>query len=164
MPPCDSLLRISAQAWARATLTGKIFASEDVGNADPRALQVAVDALRAAQQIGLPEARICLAQAVTWLACAPKSNAAYLGIDRAIADVRRFGALAVPAHLHPPSSQPPGTTPYAYPHDHQYRIVKQQYFPDSLEGTRYYEPAAHGDEKLIAQRLDWWRKKLDERG
>jgi putative ATPase len=141
-----------------------IFASEDVGNADPRALQVAVDALAAAKQIGLPEARICLAQAVTWLACAPKSNAAYLGIDRAIADVRRLGALSVPAHLQPSASQPPGTTAYAYPHDFPYRVARQQYLPTELEGQRYYEPAAHGDEKLIAQRLAWWKKKLDERG
>ena len=141
-----------------------IFASEDVGNADPRALQVAVDALAAAKQIGLPEARICLAQAVTWLACAPKSNAAYLGIDRAIADVRRLGALPVPPHLQPNASQPPGTIPYAYPHDFPYRITSQQYLPQQLEGQQYYEPAAHGEEKIIAQRLSWWKKKLDDRG
>ena len=140
-----------------------IFASEDVGNADPRALQVAVDALAAAKQIGLPEARICLAQAVTWLACAPKSNAAYLGIDRAIADVRRLGALPVPAHLQPSASQPPGTTPYEYPHDFPFRVANQQYLPSGLEGSRYYEPAPHGEEKLIAQRLAWWKKKLAER-
>jgi len=141
-----------------------VFASEDIGNADPRALAVAVDAARALQLIGLPEGRIILGQAVTWLACCPKSNASYLAIDRALKDVRRHGALPVPLHLRNASTplmrEEGYGDGYRYPHDHEHRIVDQQYLPDELVGRRYYEPAGHGDEKTIGDRLDWWRRKI----
>jgi putative ATPase len=131
-----------------------VFAAEDVGNADPRALLVAMAAFDAVERIGLPEGRIALAQAVTWLATCPKSNAAYLAIDRALDDVKRHGALPVPVHLRQSTGQG-----YKYPHDAPFRIVDQRYLPDGMD-ARYYEPALHGDEKLIAERLAWWRKKL----
>ncbi len=137
-----------------------VFAAEDVGNADPRALSVAVAAAEGAHLVGLPEARILLAQAVTFLASAPKSNAAYVGIDEALAEVRRSGALPVPPALR----QSAGNPGYVYPHDAPLRVVRQQHLPTLLEGRRFYRPAAHGEEKVIGERLAWWRRKLDERG
>ncbi|HEU0194777.1 MAG TPA: replication-associated recombination protein A [Gaiellales bacterium] len=117
-----------------------VFASEDVGNADPRALEVAVAAARAVEFVGLPECRINLSQAVAYLARAPKSNAAYLAIDSALADVRERGNLRPPAHLRDASY--PGARKlghgvgYVYPHDHP--DAPQQYLPDELAGRRYY--------------------------
>lgn len=143
-----------------------VFASEDVGNADPRALDVAVSAAEAARLVGMPEARIPLAQAVTWLACCPKSNASYVAIDAALEDVRRHGALSVPLHLRNPATREMRNEGYGdgylYPHDHPFRIVKQQYLPDRLGDRRYYEPADHGEERTIRDRLAWWRRKLEE--
>ncbi len=141
-----------------------IFAAEDVGNADPRALAIATDAAQAVQFIGMPEGRIPLAQAVTWLACAPKSNAAYKAIDAALADVRSHGALPIPHHLRNRPTEVPGRedSSYLYPHDFQHRIVKQQYLPDALSSRSYYEPASHGEERTIRERLAWWRRKLEE--
>ena len=136
-----------------------VFASEDVGNADPRALQVAVAAAQAVQLVGLPEGRIPLAQAATWLASSPKSNAAYLAVDAAIADVRRLGGLPAPPAIR--QHRPPGVT-YRYPHDAPHRVVAQQHLPDELAGARYYTPSGVAEERTIAQRLDWWRKKLEE--
>lgn len=145
-----------------------IFAAEDVGNADPRALQVAVAAADAADRVGWPEARIPLAQAVTFLATSPKSNASYLGIDRALADVDRHGALPVPLHLRNATSADDRAQGigdgYRYPHDFPDRIVRQSYLPERLARARYYEPAPHAEEKRIAERLAWWRRRLDERG
>jgi putative ATPase len=145
-----------------------IFAAEDVGNADPRALQVAVAAADAAERVGWPEARIPLAMAVTWLATSPKSNAAYLAIDAALADVDRFGPLPVPLHLRNAATADDRATGmgvgYRYPHDFPDRIVAQRYLPERLDGTRYYEPSPIAEEKRIAERLAWWRRKLDERG
>lgn len=144
-----------------------VFAAEDVGNADPRALEVAVAAARAVRLVGMPEGRIPLAQAVTWLACCPKSNASYLAIDAALEDVRRHGALPVPLHLRNPVTRHLREEGYGdgylYPHDHPFRIVKQQYLPDRLRGRRYYDPADHGEERTLRERLAWWRRKLDER-
>jgi putative ATPase len=140
-----------------------IFAAEDVGNADPRALQVAVAAARAVQLVGLPEGRIPLAQATTWLACSPKSNASYKGIDQALAEVKESGALPVPLHLRNPVTADMKADGYGdgylYPHDHPWRVVDQQYLPDALKDARFYHPADHAEEKLIADRLEWWRKK-----
>ena len=140
-----------------------IFASEDVGNADPRALQVAVAAGQAVQLIGWPEARINLAQAVTFLACAPKSNASYAAINEAIADVQKYGALPVPLHLRNATSATRGDygDGYKNPHRHPYNIVKQQYLPDKLADRMYYRPVNHGDEKTFSQRLAWWAQKLN---
>jgi putative ATPase len=119
-----------------------VFASEDVGNADPRALEVAVAAARAVEFVGLPECRINLSQAVAYLAGAPKSNAAYRAINEAMSDVRERGNLRPPAHLRDASY--PGArklghgTGYRYPHDYPDAKVDQQYLPDELVGRRYF--------------------------
>lgn len=144
-----------------------IFASEDVGNADPRALSVALDVAHAVERIGLPEGRIPLAQAVTWLATCPKSNASYLAINAALADVKRHGPLPVPLHLRNAPTRDMKAEGYGegyrYPHDAPDRIVRQQYLPDALKDRRYYEPVPHGAEKTILDRMNWWAKRLDER-
>jgi putative ATPase len=144
------------------------FASEDVGNADPRALMVAVAASQAVQLVGFPEGRIPLAQAVVWLATCPKSNSSYVAIDAALEEVRRTGALPVPLHLRNAATREMKAEGYgrgyAYPHDHPHRIVEQQYLPDALEGRRWYTPSGMGDEKVIAERLAWWARKLGKPG
>ncbi len=118
-----------------------IFASEDVGMADPQALLVAHAAFKAAESVGWPEARINLAHAAIYLACAPKSNAAYLAIDEALRDVREGAAASVPDHLrdrHRPGGEE--YPPYAYPHDHPGSWVPQRHLPDDVAGRRYYRP------------------------
>lgn len=137
-----------------------ILASEDVGNADPLALLVATAAAQAVQMIGLPEARINLAQAVTYLACAPKSNAAYAAINRAQADVRTGKLAPVPLHLRDASY--PGAKKlghgqgYQYPHDHPGHHVPQEYLPEETKSQPYYEPTNQGYEKKIRERLAHW--------
>lgn len=134
-----------------------VLASEDVGMADPAALGVAVAAADAVQYIGMPEGRIPLAQAVVHLATAPKSNSAYLGIDRAIADVRDGKAGPVPRHLrdaHYPGAKRLGHgSGYVYPHDDPIGVVSQDYLPESLHGAVYYEPTEHGNEREVSARL-----------
>ncbi len=141
-----------------------IFAAEDVGNADPRALQVAVAAAQAVQLTGMPEARIPIAQAVTYCSSAPKSNAAYKAIDAAIARVEATGSLPVPLHLrNAPTAiakQAGHGKGYLYPHDHPHHIVAQQYRPTEVAGDVYYRPTPHGNEKTIADRLAWWSQHL----
>lgn len=131
-----------------------VHASEDIGMADPTALQTAVAAAQAAQLIGLPEARIPLAQAVVHLATAPKSNAVYQAIARAQADVQAGKIGHVPAHLrdgHYEGAKKLGNAVgYLYPHDDSRGVVPQQYLPDELEGAEYYTPTAHGAEKRIS--------------
>ncbi len=144
-----------------------IFASEDVGNADPRALSVATDAAVAVERTGMPEARIPLAQAVTWLATSPKSNRAYLAIDAALEEVRRSGALEVPLHLRNARTREMRAEGYGvgyrYPHDFPHGIVEQAYLPERLSGRQFYEPSRMGAEKLIAERMEWWARRLSER-
>ncbi|WP_082600028.1 replication-associated recombination protein A [Agromyces sp. Root81] len=134
-----------------------VLASEDIGLADPSALGVAVAAADAVQLIGMPEGRIPLAQAVVHLATAPKSNAAYVGIDRAIADVREGKAGRVPKHLrdaHYPGAKRLGHGKgYKYPHDDEIGVVAQEYLPESLRGAVYYEPTEHGNEREVSARL-----------
>jgi putative ATPase len=145
-----------------------IFASEDIGNADPRALELAVSAMEGAARIGMPEARILLGQAVTYLATAPKSNAAYRAINAAIAEVKATGALPVPLHLR---NAPTGLakqlghgTAYRYPHDFPDHVARQQYLPDELVGRVFYEPTDAAGERTIRERMAWWERKLRERG
>lgn len=129
-----------------------ICASEDVGNADPHALQVAVSAAEAVNFIGMPESRIILAQAVTYISCAPKSNASYVAIDKALEDVKNISIKTVPPHLkdcHYSGSKELGHTGYKYAHDYEGHYVKQQYLPDELLGRIYYEPSDNGVEKKI---------------
>jgi len=132
-----------------------IMASEDIGNADPHALLVAVAASRAAQMVGMPECRIALSQAAAYLALAPKSNAAYTAIDAALADVRQRGNVAPPPHLRDASYAGARRlghgTDYRYPHAHG-GYVDQQYLPDELQGRVYYRPQ-RGVERRLADRL-----------
>jgi putative ATPase len=141
-----------------------IAASEDVGMADPTALQTAVAAAQAVQLIGMPEARIILAQAVVHLATAPKSNASYLGIGAAIADVRAGHSGLVPAHLrdsHYPGAQKLGHGKGSrYAHDEPHGVAAQQYLPDTLAGRVYYEPTDRGAERDIRARLERLRRIL----
>ncbi len=143
-----------------------ILASEDIGNADPRALQVAVAALQGFQLVGLPEGRIVIAQAVTYLATAPKSNASYLGIDQALAEVRKSGALPVPLHIRNAPTRLMKDLGYhkgyRYAHDYEEGYVPQDYLPELLKGRRFYEPAGHGYEKLIMERMERLKGKKEE--
>ena len=136
-----------------------ISAAEDIGLADPQALVIAVAAADAVQLIGMPEGRIPLAEAVVYLATAPKSNAAYLGIDRAIADVRagKIGRVPKPirdAHYAGAKRLGHGKG-YVYPHDADLGVVEQQYPPSELLASRYYEPTEHGNERDVSAR---WAK------
>ncbi|MDR2702996.1 MAG: replication-associated recombination protein A, partial [Cellulomonadaceae bacterium] len=134
-----------------------VHAAEDIGMADPSALQTATAAAQAAQFIGLPEARIPLAEAVIHLATAPKSNAVIAGIDQAIADVQAGKIGAVPAHLrdaHYANAKTLGHgVGYLYPHNFPNALVAQQYLPDELVGTQYYHPTDHGYERQVTERL-----------
>ena len=139
-----------------------IFASEDVGNADPQALSVATSAYLAVERIGMPEGRIPLGQAITYLACASKSNASYLGIDRAIAAVREHGSLPVPLHLrNAPTALMKGLgygRDYVYPHDSPGQIVTARNLPEELGQPTFYEPNRAGAEAEAARRLADWRQ------
>lgn len=134
-----------------------IAAAEEVGMADPSALQTAVAAAQAVALIGMPEARIILAEAVVHVATAPKSNAAYAGINRALEDVRAGRLGTVPPHLrdaHYAGAQGLGHgRGYVYAHDEPHAVASQQYLPDELVGTRYYEPSDRGYERSVGERL-----------
>lgn len=139
-----------------------ILASEDIGNADPRALQMAVSALQAFQMVGMPEGRIILGQAVTYLATAPKSNASYMGINEALSEVRKSGALEVPLHI---CNAPTKLMKemgyhggYQYAHDFSSGYVQQEYLPEKLQGRKFYAPKGHGYEKNILERMEWMKK------
>jgi putative ATPase len=138
-----------------------IFAAEDVGNAEPQALQVAVAAKDAVHFVGLPEGRIPLAQAATFLATCPKSNAAYRAMLAATEDVRQTGALPVPLHIrNAPTPMMKGLgygAGYLYPHDYEGGVVGQDYLPEQLAGRHYYEPTDRGREREIGERLRGWR-------
>ncbi|MGS0560320.1 replication-associated recombination protein A [Microbacterium aurugineum] len=144
-----------------------ISASEDVGLADPQALGIAVAAADAVAFIGMPEGRIPLAEATVYLATTAKSNAAYVGIDAAIADIRSGGFGRVPLHLrdaHYPGAKRLGHGKgYVYSHDSEYGVVPQQYLPDELDGKHYYEPKNLGAERDIAARLERIRRILGDR-
>jgi putative ATPase len=140
-----------------------IFASEDVGNAEPQALPLAVAAFEAVDRIGMPEGRIPLAQATTFLATAPKSNASYVALGRASAEVEKHGALPVPMHLRnapTPFMKAEGYgRGYAYPHDAPDAFVATPNLPDGVAGGPFYEPSERGAEKQIAERLAAWRRR-----
>ena len=140
-----------------------ICASEDVGNADPHALQVAVSAANAVNFIGLPESRIILAQAATYVACAPKSNAVYMGIEKAMNDVKNVNIKTIPPYLKDASynghEKLGNGIGYKYVHNYPGHYVKQQYLPDELVGRIYYEPTQNGIEKKISESLKRLRGK-----
>lgn len=144
-----------------------ISAAEDIGLADPQALQIAVSAADAVAFIGMPEGRIPLAEATAYLATTAKSNAAYVAIDQAIADVRRGGFGRVPKHLrdaHYPGAKRLGHGKgYVYPHDLDVGVAAQQYLPDELKGRTYYAPTGRGLERDISTRLDKIRRILGEK-
>lgn len=135
-----------------------IHAAEDVGNADPRALLVAVAAAQALEMVGLPEAQIPMAQAAIYIATAPKSNASCSAIHQAMADVQNLENQIVPAHLrdssHPGASRLGDGVGYLYPHDYPEGMVKQDYLPANLLGKYYYQPTGRGYEKEIEAYLE----------
>ena len=139
-----------------------ISAAEDIGIADPQALLIAVAAADAVQYVGMPEGRIPLAEAVVYLATAPKSNAAYLALDAAIADVRAGKIGRVPKHLrdaHYAGAKKLGHGKgYKYSHDSELGVLQQQYLPDELRDTRYYAPTEHGNERDVKARLEKLRR------
>lgn len=148
-----------------------ICASEDVGNADPQALQVATAAALAVERVGMPEAQIILSQAVSYIASAPKSNAACVAIDRAMDTVARTKTPPVPAHLqdaHYKSSEKLGRgTGYKYAHAYPHHYAAQQYLPDALKNEVFYEPSDNGYEQTIRTYLDHvkqWKHEQEEQG
>lgn len=142
-----------------------ICASEDVGNADPMALTLAASACLAVERVGMPEARIPLAQAAIYVACAPKSNAAYLAIGKALDNVQKV-KTSVPGHLKNIHVNGEGDIPqavgYKYAHDYPEHYVRQQYLPDEIIGEHFYEPTEIGYEKNISARLRHLRERSGE--
>ncbi len=145
-----------------------IQSAEDVGNADPMALTVATAAAHAVEYVGLPEAQIPLAQATIYVATAPKSNASYLGIARAMEDVQNRVVPTVPKHLR--DSNYPGAKSfghgdgYVYPHDQPGHFAPQEYLPKGTKSRRYYEPTEQGYEKRIKARMEEWERRREEAG
>lgn len=142
-----------------------ICAAEDVGNADPQALQVAVAAAQAVERIGMPESQIILAEATNYVACAPKSNASYLSIDAAMHMVASGQTPPIPVHLQDSHYKSAGKLGhgigYQYAHDFKNHYVAQQYLPDALAGTRFYEPTDMGYEKQIRDHLEKIRREAE---
>ena len=145
-----------------------ILASEDIGNADPHGLPLAMAAAQAVQLIGMPEGRIPLAQATTYLASAPKSNAAYVGIGRALEDVRRGPVSEVPLHLRNAATglmrEEGYGAGYLYAHEDEPEGMDDRYLPDEIAGRVYYEPKSRGAEAEIRDRVERWRREREERG
>ncbi|MFZ0611202.1 MAG: replication-associated recombination protein A [Desulfobacterales bacterium] len=138
------------------------FASEDIGNADPRALGVAIDAMEAFRFIGRPEGDLALAQAAVYLASAPKSNSLYAACQAVTADIEATGSQPVPLHIRNAPTRLMKDLGYArgyrYAHDHAEAYVPQEYLPEALKGRQYYRPTDRGFEKIIKERLDHWRR------
>ncbi len=143
-----------------------VCASEDVGNADPQALQVAVAASLAVERLGMPEARITLSQAATYIATAPKSNAAYLAVDEAMQTVRETGNLPIPPHLqdahYKGASKLGHGIGYKYAHDYKDHYVRQQYLPYELSGREFYSPTGNGYEKKISEHMKHLKERADD--
>jgi putative ATPase len=139
------------------------FASEDIGNADPRALQVAIAAKEAYHFLGTPEGELALAQAAVFLATAPKSNAVYKAFNLVQQDIQKTQALPVPLHIrNAPTQLMKGLgygKGYQYPHDFPDSFVDETYLPENLKNRKYYYPTDFGFEKEIRKRLEWWRRK-----
>jgi putative ATPase len=145
-----------------------IFASEDIGNADPRALEVAINVMKAAEFIGMPEARISLGQGVTYLACAPKSNASYQGIEMALEEVRNSGNLEIPLQIrNAPTKFMKGLGyggGYQYAHDSEQGLTNMKCLPKEIENKVFYEPKEIGFEKQIKERLEWIKNSVRNNG
>jgi putative ATPase len=127
---------------------------------------MAVSALQAFQMVGMPEGRIILGQAVTYLATAPKSNASYMGINEALSEVRKSGALEVPLHIRNAPTKLMKEMGYhggyQYAHDFNGGYVQQEYLPEKLQGRKFYDPKGHGYEKNILERMAWMKKLSDK--
>ena len=145
-----------------------VLASEDIGNADPQALQVAVAAAHAVEHVGMPECALNLSQAAVYLALAPKSNASCTAIARARADVREHGAEMPPSYLqdaHYPGARNLGRgTGYEYPHSLPDGVSEQALLPEGLQDRRYYEPTDRGFEAKLTERVAALRKRLRKAG
>lgn len=143
------------------------MASEDIGNADPRALEITINAWEAQERLGSPEGELALAQAVTYLACAPKSNAVYMAYNQAMSDVRQSASLGVPIHLRNAPTKLMKSLgykkEYRYAHNEpEAYAAAENYFPDELEGRQYYQPVSRGLEIKIAQKLQHLKALDDE--
>jgi len=134
-----------------------ILASEDIGNAEPYALSLANAGFEAVKNIGIPEARIVLSQVTTYLASVPKSNAGYLAIDAAAAEVRKSGLLPVPLHLRNAPTQLMKDLNYGgeykYPHDYKDHFIEQEYLPDQIKNSIFYRPSENGREEKLKNYL-----------
>jgi putative ATPase len=143
------------------------FASEDIGNADPQALQIAVSAMQAFHFIGLPEGDLALAQAALYLATAPKSNAIYTAFQYVKKDVRELEHMPVPLHIRNPVTSLMKDLGYGkdykYPHDYPDHFIEEEYLPENLKGRIYYHPTEQGFEKEIKRRVEYWRRKKGEK-
>jgi len=143
------------------------MASEDIGNADPQALRVTLDAQLSYQTLGSPEGELALAQAAVYLACAPKSNAVYAAYNKVRREIKRSGALEVPMHIRNAPTKLMKEMGYGkgyiYAHDQEGALVEQDHLPKPLAGRRFYEPTNRGHEALIGQRLKKWRQILRQR-
>jgi putative ATPase len=143
------------------------FASEDIGLADPKALEIAVSAMNAFHFVGLPEGNLALAQAAVYLATAPKSNSIYLAYQSAQKDVRELENMPVPLHLRNPVTSLMSDLGYGkdykYPHDYPDHFVEEDYLPENLKGKIYYHPTEQGFEKELKKRLEGWRRKKREK-
>jgi len=140
-----------------------ILASEDIGNADPMGLVVATSAFTAVTYIGMPEGSLVLAQATTYLASAPKSNASYKALSAAMQDIKEKPLGPIPLHIRnaptPLMAQQGYGVEYKYPHDYPENFVEQNYLPENLREALYYQPTANGAEAGMAERLRrWWQK------
>ncbi|MBW1985400.1 MAG: replication-associated recombination protein A [Deltaproteobacteria bacterium] len=137
------------------------FASEDIGNADPAALQIALNAMEAFRFLGQPEGELALAQAAVYLATAPKSNSIYAAYDRVRADIDKTGALPVPMHIRNAPTKLMKDLGYGkgyqYAHDFQDAFIPQRYLPDNLKDRIYYTPSERAYEKVVKERLEKWR-------
>ena len=143
------------------------FASEDVGNADPHALTVAINAMESFRFIGFPEGELALAQAAVYLATAPKSNSIYVAYKKAREAAKNLGPLPVPYHIRNAPTRMMKEMGYGknykYAHDYREGFVPQEYLPEKIRGSRFYDPTSRGYEKIIKQRLDKWRELLNKR-
>jgi len=142
------------------------FASEDIGNADPDALGVALNAMEAFKFLGHPEGELALAQAAVYLATAPKSNSIYSAFGKVCEVIKKTGSLPVPFHIRNAPTQLMQDLGYGkdykYAHHHQEAIVAQEHMPDKLKGQHFYFPTSRGFEKTIKERLEKWRQLMQE--
>jgi putative ATPase len=144
------------------------MAIEDIGLADPRGAQLALDAWQTYERLGSPEGELAVANALVFLAVAPKSNAAYVAFNEARADVEQFGTLDVPLRFRNAPTRLMKELGYhkgyTYAHDSPDAYIPQQYLPDELRDATLYTPGAFGYERKIAERLEWWRRRAAEEG